>query len=54
MKVIGFRKSSFKGDDGQEVSGVNLFLTEKCEKGEGLSCDRIYDGSYPRCQRLHA
>lgn len=37
MKVIGFRKSSFKGDDGQEVSGVNLFLTEKCEKGEGLS-----------------
>lgn len=42
MKVIGFRKSSFKGDDGQEVSGVNLFLTEKCEKGEGLSCDRIY------------
>lgn len=32
MKVIGFRKSSFKGDDGQEVSGVNLFLTEKCEK----------------------
>lgn len=42
MKVIGFRKSSFKGDDGLEVSGVNLFLTEKCEKGEGLSCDRIY------------
>ena len=42
MKVIGFRKSSFKGDDGQVVSGVNLFLTEKCEKGEGLSCDRIY------------
>lgn len=42
MKVIGFRKSSFKGDDGQTVSGVNLFLTEKCEKGEGQSCDRVY------------
>ena len=32
MKVIGFRKSSFKGDDGSQVSGVNLYLTEKCEK----------------------
>lgn len=42
MKVIGFRKSSFKGNDGTEVSGVNLYLTDKCEKGEGLSCDRIY------------
>ena len=42
MKVIGFRKSSLKGNDGTEVSGVNLYLTDKCEKGEGLSCDRIY------------
>ena len=42
MKVIGFRKSSFKGDDGSQVSGVNLYLTEKCEKGEGLSCERVY------------
>lgn len=32
MKVIGFRKSSFKGNDGTEVSGVNLYLTDKCEK----------------------
>ena len=42
MNVTGFRKSSFKGNDGTEVSGVNLYLTDKCEKGEGLSCDRIY------------
>lgn len=42
MKVIGFRKSSFKGDDGAQVSGVNLYLTEKCEKGEGQSCERVY------------
>lgn len=42
MKVIGFRKSSFKGDDGSQVSGVNLYLTEKCEKGEGQSCERVY------------
>ena len=36
------RKSSFKGDDGSQVSGVNLYLTEKCEKGEGQSCERVY------------
>lgn len=42
MKVIGFRKSTFKGNDGSDVSGVNLFLTEPMDKGEGLSCDRVY------------
>lgn len=42
MKVIGFRKSSFKGDDGASVSGVNLYLTEPCDKGEGLACERVY------------
>ena len=42
MKVIGFRKSSFKCYDGSQVSGVNLYLTEKCEKGEGQSCERVY------------
>ena len=41
MKVIGFRKSSFKGNDGTEVSGVNLYLTEPADKGEGLSCERV-------------
>ena len=42
MKVIGFRKSSFKGNDGSEVSGINLYLTEPADKGEGLSCERVY------------
>ena len=42
MKVIGFRKSSFKGNDGTDVSGVNLYLTEPATKGEGLSCERDY------------
>ena len=42
MKVIGLRKSSFKGKDGSQVSGVNLYLTEKCENGEGQSCERVY------------
>ena len=42
MKVIGIRKSSFKGKDGTTVSGVNLYLTEPVKNGEGLSCDRVY------------
>lgn len=42
MKVIGFRRRSFKGNDGSDVSGVNLYLTEPNEKGEGLACDRIF------------
>ena len=41
MKVIGFRRSSFKGKDGTDVSGVNLYLTEPNTNGEGLACDRI-------------
>ena len=42
MKVIGFRKSTFKGNDGSDVSGVNLYLTEPNTNGEGLACDRIF------------
>ena len=42
MKVVGFRKSSFKGDDGQQVSGVNIYLTYPLDKGEGQGTDRVY------------
>lgn len=42
MKVIGFRKSTFTGKDGNEVSGVNIFVTYPCEKGEGEACERLY------------
>ena len=42
MKVIGIRPSSFKGSDGSEVNGVNLYLTEKLTTGEGYSADRVF------------
>lgn len=42
MKVIGIRPSSFKGSDGAEVSGVNLYLTEKLTTGEGYSAERVF------------
>lgn len=42
MKVIGFRKSSFTGKDGNEVKGMNIFVTYPSEKGVGEECERLY------------
>ncbi len=42
VKIIGYRYSSFNTEDGKTIKGYNLFLTEPCEKGEGLSCERVY------------
>lgn len=42
MKVIGFRKSKFKGSDGEMISGVNIFVTYPSDKGEGEECERFY------------
>lgn len=41
-KIIGIRKSSFKGDHGEDITGVNIYFTEPLEKGEGLSAERVY------------
>lgn len=42
MKIVGIRPSSFKGDKGEQVSGVNIYLTEPLEHGEGLSTERVF------------
>lgn len=42
MKVIGFRKSEFTGNDGETVKGMNIFVTYPSEKGEGEECERFY------------
>lgn len=41
-KIIGIRPSSFKGDKGETIQGLNIYLTEPLEHGEGLSADRVY------------
>lgn len=43
MKVIGSRKSSFKGDDGQEVSGVKIVYI--VARGGGYASDFCKGGS---------
>lgn len=41
-KVIGFRKSSFKGDTGDQITGVNVYVSFPLDNGEGVGCDRIF------------
>lgn len=42
MKVIGFRKSEFKGDHDEIIKGMNIFVTYPSDKGEGEECERLY------------
>ncbi len=42
MKIIGIRSTSFKGEHGEQVSGMNVYLTFPLEKGEGLGAERIF------------
>lgn len=46
MQLIGCRKSEFKGDNGELVTGWNLYVLldddEKNEKVIGQQCDRIF------------
>lgn len=41
-KVIGFRKSSFKGDSGDQLSGVNLYVSFPLDNGEGNGAERVF------------
>ena len=41
-KIVGIRPSSFKGNDGAEVNGQNIYLTEPLDNGEGLATDRVF------------
>jgi len=42
MKIIGIRPSNFKGDNGDDVSGKNIYLTFPLEKGEGQGAERVF------------
>ena len=41
-KIVGIRRSEFKGADGTDVSGMNVYLTYPLDKGEGIGTDRIF------------
>lgn len=41
-KIIGIRPSEFKGDNGDTITGKNIYVTYPLEKGEGLGSDRVF------------
>jgi len=42
VKIIGIRPSSFKGSDGTQVSGQNIYMTYPLDKGDGLGAERVF------------
>ncbi len=42
MTIVGIRKSSFKGDDGSTIKGVNIYVTYPMEGCEGVATERLY------------
>ncbi len=41
-KIIGIRPSSFKGDNGEKVSGQNIYYTYPLENGVGCGAERAF------------
>ena len=42
MTIIGIRPSSFKGDQGDTVTGMNIYLSYPLDKGTGQGCERVF------------
>lgn len=42
MVIIGIRPSSFKGDDGTQVIGQNIYMTYSLDRGEGDGAERVF------------
>ena len=40
--IIGIRPSSFKGDNGETVRGLNIYYTYPLEKGDGDGAERVF------------
>jgi len=52
MKVIGFTRNSFVGRDGNNINGINLYVSHPIvNNGEGVSVENIYlsDAKLSRC-----
>ena len=40
--VVGVHSINFKGQDGNPVTGKNIYFTEPLEDGEGVSAERVF------------
>ncbi len=41
-ECIGIRRVNFRGSDGNQVDGYNLFLTYEDENIEGFGCEKVF------------
>lgn len=42
MKIIGIRPTSFKGDSGKTITGLNVYVTYPHEKCDGVCSERVF------------
>lgn len=42
MKVIGIRPVSFAGENKEQISGKNIYVTYPLDKGEGNAAERLF------------
>lgn len=42
MQVVGIRKSRFKGNDGEDVTGFNVYVTFEMAGVDGMAADRLF------------
>ena len=42
MQVIGYRRADFRTDDGQQIEGWTIYLTEQRQGVEGLATERTF------------
>jgi len=54
MKVIGYKRNDFTGNDGKEIHGMRIYLTTSQASGpdtDGEACESIYmtDDKLARC-----
>lgn len=40
--MLAIRPSSFKGDQGDTVTGINIYLSYPLDKGTGQGCGRVF------------
>lgn len=49
LKILGRRKVDFMGTNGQQVTGVTLYVGEEDQYTEGMKTDKIFVGTSKSC-----
>lgn len=50
MKVVGIQRNmNFKAQDGNQVTGMNIYLTQEKHNVEGVATDKVFVSSTKEC-----